>query len=111
MDQASVVASPARAHLEEEERGGSDNFLVLVRARKCRLARQVRRSRPASACFSFPTLKAECGAYLRVPSHTVLLQTAPAATESRVCVRENCAIHFYGFLGFNRPLCLSYGGI
>ena len=31
-------------------------------------------------------------------------QTAPAAVESRACVRENCAIHFYGFLGFNRPL-------
>ena len=25
-------------------------------------------------------------------------QTAPAAAESRACVRENCAIHFYGFL-------------
>ena len=25
-------------------------------------------------------------------------QTAPAAAESRTCVRENCAIHFYGFL-------------
>ena len=30
-------------------------------------------------------------------------QTAPAAVEC-ACVRENCAIHFYGFLGFNRPL-------
>ena len=43
-----------------------------------------------------------------VPPHTVLLlyveQTAPAAAESRACVRENCAIHFYGFLGFNRSL-------
>ena len=42
-----------------------------------------------------------------IPPHTVLLvrkQIAPAAVESRACLRENCAIHFYGFLGFNRPL-------
>ena len=43
------------------------------------------------------------------PPHTVqnlyVKQTVPAAAvESRACVRENCAIHFYGFLGFNRPL-------
>ena len=31
-------------------------------------------------------------------------QTAPAAVESRACVRENGAVHFYGFLGFYRPL-------
>ena len=32
-------------------------------------------------------------------------QAAPAAAvESRVCVRENGAVHFYGFLGFYRPL-------
>ena len=41
-----------------------------------------------------------------VPPHTVLPlyveQTAFAAAESRACVRENCAIHFYGFLEFNR---------
>ena len=42
-----------------------ETFPVLVRARDCRLARQVRRPRPASACCSFPTFKAECGAYLR----------------------------------------------
>ena len=40
------------------------SFPVLVPARECRLAQQVRRSRPASAFRSFPTLKAECGAYV-----------------------------------------------
>ena len=49
-----------------------------------------------------------------IPPHTVPLVreancpcccTAAAAVESRgACVRENCAIHFYGYLGFNRPL-------
>ena len=31
-------------------------------------------------------------------------QTAPAAVESRACVRENCATRFYVLLGLNGPL-------
>ena len=50
-----------------------DTLPVLVRAREFRLARQVQRSRSASACCLFSTLKAECGAYLRGSPHTVLL--------------------------------------
>ena len=107
MDQPGVVA---RTSSEEVKRRENGSFSVLVRARECCLARQIRRSRPASAFRSFPTLKAECGAYLRDPPsystyNLYVEQTAPpAAVESRACVRENCAIHFYGFLGFNRPL-------
>ena len=62
MDQPGVAA---RTSSEEVRRGENDTFPVLVPARECRLARQVRRSRPASASWLFPTLKAECGAYLR----------------------------------------------
>ena len=62
MDQPGVVA---RTSSEELKRRESDTFPVLVPARECRLARQVRRSRPASVSRSFPTLKAECCAYLR----------------------------------------------
>ena len=111
MDQPGRCQSCSRTS-EEEKRGENDTFPALVRARECRLARQVCRSRPASACCSFPTLKGECGAYLRdSPSYCTILylhgeQTAPALVESRACVRENCAFHFYGFLGFNRPLKL-----
>ena len=62
MDQPGVVA---RTSSEEVKMRENYTFPVLVPARECRLARQVRRSRPASASRSFPTLKAECGAYLR----------------------------------------------
>ena len=62
MDQPGVVA---RTSSEEVKMIENYTFPVLVPARECRLARQVRRSRPASASRSFPTLKAECGAYLR----------------------------------------------
>ena len=56
----------ARTLSEEVKGRENDNFPVLVRSRECRLARQVRRSRPVSASWSFRTLKAdECGAYLR----------------------------------------------
>ena len=41
-----------------------------------------------------------------VPPYTVL-QTAPTAAESRACVRENCAIHFYGFLGTAAAFCTT----
>ena len=34
-------------------------------------------------------------------------QTSPAAAESRACVRENCAIHFYGFLGTAAAFCTT----
>ena len=67
----------------------------------------------ASACCSFPTLKAECDAYLRITPHTVLLvrrANCPCpAVESRAAVREtgNHAIYFYGFVGFNTPLSVA----
>ena len=46
MDRPGVVA---RTSSEEVKRRENDTFPVRVRARECRLARQVRRSRPASA--------------------------------------------------------------
>ena len=65
MDQPGVAA---RTSSEEVRRGENYTFFpVLVPARECRLARQVRRSRPASASWLFPTLKADSGAYLREP--------------------------------------------
>ena len=63
MDGPGVVASPARGHLKKKK-GEKMTLPVLVRARECRLAPQVRRPRPASACYSFLTFKAACGAYL-----------------------------------------------
>ena len=105
MDQPGVVATTSS---EEMKRRENDTFPVLVPARECRLARQVWRSRPASASRSFPTLKAECGAYLLtgiplIQYNLCAEQTAPAGVESRACVRENGAVHFYGFLGFSLP--------
>ena len=112
-----VVANPARGLLNREiytecvcEKSGENyTFPVLVRARECRLARQVRPSRPASACCSFLTLKTECGAFLWGSSlyHLYVEQTAPAAAESRACVRENCAMHFYGFFGTAAAFCTT----
>ena len=102
MDQPGVIASPARGHLKKRK----GHFPVLVRARECRLARQVQRSRPASACCSFPTLKAEGGAYLlrgSPPYSTIFVRRANCPCCSRItCLRiqDSCAIHFNGFLGF-----------
>ena len=52
MDQPGRVANPARGQLSR----GNDYFPLLVRASDIGLARQVRPSRPASAC-SFSTLR------------------------------------------------------
>ena len=101
MDQPGVVA---RTSSEEVKRRENDTFPVLVRARECRLARQVPRFRPASASWSFPLPYG-------IPPHTVQLvrrANRPCCCSSRVkCLRtgelENCAIHFNDFLGFNRP--------
>ena len=65
------------------------SFPVLVPARECRLARQVRQSRPASASRSFPIPLIQYNLYVE--------QTAPAAAESRACVRGNYAIHSMAF--------------
>ena len=62
MDQPGVIATVLLVDIRKRE---NDTFPVLVCAREYRLARQVQRSRPASACCSFPTLKADYGAYLR----------------------------------------------
>ena len=92
MDQPGVVAWTSS---EEVKRRENDTFPVLVRARECRLARQVRRSRPAS---------------YGIPPHTSqLVRRANCPCCSRVtCLRtgelENCAIHFNGFLGFKAAL-------
>ena len=48
MDQPGKVANPARGQLNRE----NEYFFVRVRAGKSGLARQVRQSRPASACSS-----------------------------------------------------------
>ena len=39
--------------------------------------------------------------YLKPP---YAIGSVPSLSGHTICVRENCAIHVYGFLGFNRPL-------
>ena len=119
MDQPGVVASPAINNIsinnrpsEEEKRGENGTFPVLVRARERLLARQVRFGGPVprqpAAHSPHSRLNVVC-LLTELPPHLLYYlyveQTAPAAAvESRACIRENCAVHFYGFLGFNRSL-------
>ena len=90
MDQPGVVVARTSSK-EEVKRRENDTFhFSCPRSRQrneCRLALQVRRSRPASASRSFPTLKAECGAYLREsPSYST--SKLPLLLCSRVtCLR------------------------
>ena len=95
IDQPGVIASPARGHLKKRE----GHFSVLAVSRD-RFSGPV----PCQPAAHSPHSRLNVVlTYYGVPPHTVLLlyveQTAPAAAE-----RENCAIHFHGFLGFNASL-------
>ena len=111
MDQPGVVASSARGHLKKKKWEKMTLFLSSFAPENVVSRDRFGGPVPSQPAAHSPHSRLNMVLTYEIPSiqHNLYVeQTAPttAAVKSRACVRESCAIHFYGFLGFNRPLLL-----
>ena len=110
MNEPGVVASPARGHLYLKKRKGEKIALFLSSFAPKNVVLRGRFSGPVphQPAAHSPHSRLNVMLTYGIPPYTVLLVrrlNCPCCSRiTHACVRENCAIRFYGFLSFNRPL-------
>ena len=107
MDQPGIVATPARVHLKKIIGEKITLFLSSSASEKFVSRNRFGGPVPRPPAAHPPHSRLNVVLTYAIPPIQYYLyveQTAPAAVESRACVRENCATHFYVLLGLNGPL-------